>query len=145
MRAASNFTRVRLYVDVSGRSHHLESWDKTTSSCCWTAEGGLTYLSTGVSFGYGAVTAAPPNTQTTIDQAPECTDNADPPVAIENTACVMFNSRGVPIDAGSFAPTALDALYLTDGVAVYGVTLPATGMLKMSRTQNTATPNWVLN
>ena len=44
--------------------------------------------------------------------------------AIANTACIMFNSRGVPIDS-TFAPTGDDALYVTDGMAVYGVTVAA--------------------
>jgi hypothetical protein len=45
----------------------------------------------------------------------------------------MFNSRGVPVDS-SFAPTASDALYVTDGAAVYGLTIAATGMMRTWRT-----------
>jgi prepilin-type N-terminal cleavage/methylation domain-containing protein len=40
LRAASDFSRVRLYVDLVNRTHHIESWKKTTSS--WTTEGGTT-------------------------------------------------------------------------------------------------------
>src|SRR3989304_3964193 len=43
MRAASNFSRVRLYVDLDAEAHHIEAWDKETAS--WITEGGLTYLS----------------------------------------------------------------------------------------------------
>jgi prepilin-type N-terminal cleavage/methylation domain-containing protein len=139
MRAASNFSRVRLYVDLTGKTHHLEAWDKTTSH--WATEGGLTSLSSGVTFSFGVVSTPPPNTQTTIGQAPACT--TDLGVAIANTACVMFNSRGVPIDA-TLAPTSIDALYITDGTAVYAVTIAATGMLRLWRTQPVATPAWVL-
>ena len=58
----------------------------------------------------------------------------------------MFNSRGVPIGNGpSFASTGSDAIYLTDGSAVYGVTVAATGMLRMWRTFPNATPTWILN
>lgn len=137
MRAASDFSRVRLYVDLSTRSHHIEAWDKTTSQ--WTVEGGSTYLSTNVSFGWGVVATPPPNTQSAIAQAPFCTDDAG--VVIGNTACIMFNSRGVPIDS-TFSPTAVDAVYLTDGTEVYGVTVAATGMLRMWRTLPVATPSW---
>ncbi|MBI3490543.1 MAG: hypothetical protein HY047_01905 [Acidobacteria bacterium] len=140
MRAASDFSRVRLYVDLTGKSHHIESWDKTTSH--WTVEGGSTYLSSNVSFGFGVVGTPPPNTQATIAQAPACTNDAG--AAIGNTACFMFNSRGVPIDS-TFSPTAVDALYLTDGSAVYAVTAAATGMIRLWRTLPVATPTWALN
>ena len=134
MRAAGNFTRVRLYVDLNGKTHHMEAWDKVTST--WTTEGGSTRLSQGVSFSFGVVATAPPNTQTTIDQASKCTTDLGAEIA--NTACVMFNSRGVPVD-GSFAPTGADALYLTDG----GVTVAATGMVRMWRTLPLTVPSWV--
>ena len=138
MRAASNFSRVRLYVELDTKQHHLQTWDKTALH--WTTEGGNTALSTGVSFSYGVVTTAPPNTQTTIGQAPACTDDAG--VAIGNTACIMFNSRGVPIDS-LYAPTGSDALYLTDGAAVYALTIAATGMLRTWRALPVASPVWV--
>jgi Tfp pilus assembly protein FimT len=140
MRAASNFSRVRLYADLSARSHHIEWWNKTTST--WVTDGGVTSLNTGVTFSYGVVGAPPPNTQTTIGQASVCNDDAGDPIL--NTACIIFNSRGVPIDS-SFAPTGADALYLTDGSAVYGVTVAATGMLRMWRTLPVVTPSWGLN
>lgn len=141
MRAASNFSRVRLYVDLSGRTHHLETLDKTTTPAHWTIEGGSTYLSSGVSFSYGVVSTPPPFTQTTISQAPLCTTDAG--VTIAGTACVMFNSRGVPVDSTG-APTSSDAIYVTDGTAIYAITVAATGMVRSWRTQPTSTPSWVL-
>ena len=141
MRAASVFSRTRLYVDLPGRSFHLETWDKTTSK--WTVEGGNTYLSSNVSFAFSPVTAPPPYTQDAIAQAQACTDDMD--MAIGGTACLMFNSRGVPIGpAPGFSPK-VDALYLTDGTAVYGVTVVATGMIRLWRTNPVASPTWVPN
>jgi prepilin-type N-terminal cleavage/methylation domain-containing protein len=137
MRAASDFTRVRLFVDLTGRTHHIETWDKTASH--WTPEGGTTTLSTGVSFSYGVVATAPPSTQATIGQAASCT--ADDGTVIAGTACIMFNSRGVAIDS-TLAPTGADALYVTDGMAVYGITVASTGMLRLWRTLPTSTPTW---
>jgi len=144
MRAASDFSRVRLYVDLTARTHRMEIFDKTDPVCCWVPHGGTTSLSAGVSFSYGVVATPPADTQGTIGQAPLCTD--DMGAAIPGTACIMFNSRGVPIGNGpSFAPTGVDAIYVTDGSAVYGVTIAATGLLRMWRTLPTVTPNWVRN
>jgi Tfp pilus assembly protein FimT len=142
MRAASAFTRVRMYVDLPTNAYHLEWLDTSVTPGHWTADGGTTYLSSAVTFSFGAVTAAPPNTQTTIAQAPLCTTDAGATIA--NTACIMFNSRGVPIDATS-APTPNDAFYVTDGTAVYGVTVAATGMMRVWHAPPVATPTWALN
>jgi hypothetical protein len=143
MRAASDFSRVRLYVDLSTNSHHIESWDKVNSK--WVVEGGTTSLSSNVVFGFGAVGAPPPNTSAGIQQAPFCTDDAG--AVIGNTACMMFNSRGVPVadTPPAYPPTGAEAIYLTDGSAVYGVTAAATGMIRLWRTLPNAVPNWVLN
>jgi len=107
----------------------------------WTTVGGDSYLSNNSSFSSGPVTHAP-GTQTTMDFAPACLAN-DGVTVIANTACVIFNSRGVPID-GTGAPTALDAVYLTDGRAVNAVTVSATGMTRVWAGQPVATPAWVL-
>jgi prepilin-type N-terminal cleavage/methylation domain-containing protein len=144
MRAASDFSRVRIYVDLAAKTHRLQTFDKTSAVCCWITQGGTTALSSGVTFGYGVVTAPPPNTQGTIGQAPLCVDDAGANIA--NTACVMFNSRGVPIGNGpSYASTGVDALYVTDGSAIYGVTVAATGLVRTWRTLPLATPAWVRN
>lgn len=146
MRAASEFTRVRLRANLTSRTHRLETWDKAT--CTWAPQGGATALSSNVNFGFGSIGTAPPNTQATIGQASACTSN--PPSCSDNTvtniadtACIMFNSRGVPVDS-TFAPTASDAIYVTDGTAVYGLTIAATGMIRTWRTGIGST-NWVLN
>jgi prepilin-type N-terminal cleavage/methylation domain-containing protein len=144
MRAASDFSRVRLYIDLSAKTHRIQVFDKTSDICCWVNQGGTTSLSTGVSYGYGVVTVPPPNTQGIIQQAPLCTDDTGANIA--GTACIMFNSRGVPIGNGpSYAPIGLDAIYVTDGQAVYGVTIAATGLLRMWRAFPVAIPAWVRN
>ena len=138
MRAASDFTHARVFVDLAGNTYYLQTWDKTGGS--WQTQGGQQTLSSGVSFGFGSVTSAPPNTQGTLGQAPACRDDLG--TAIGNTACIVFNSRGVPIDAAG-TPTGDDAIYLTDGTAVYGTTVSATGMSRFwwSPANNTAWTN----
>lgn len=139
MRASSVFGRVRLYADLSTNRFHQDTFNKTTST--WVADAGTTYLSQNVSFGFLPVATPPPNTTLAIDQAPKCKSNAVPPVDIANTACIIFNSRGTPIDPTG-APSSLGTIYLTDGTAVYGITLSATGMVRTWRTNPTVTPIW---
>ena len=139
MHAAANFSHTRLYVDLSTNTYRTEI---KTGTSAWTSLGQTVTLSGTDSFGFGSVTAAPPNTQAAIGQATQCLDNASPPVAVDNTACVIFNSRGVPIDTAN-APTAEYALYVTDGGAVIGATISATGAIRLWRTSATSTPAWV--
>jgi prepilin-type N-terminal cleavage/methylation domain-containing protein len=141
MRAAAKFTHSRLYVDISGREFYVQTLNKTTNT--WSAEGGATQLASTVSFSYGPVSSPPPDTQTTIDQAPQCMTTASPPVAVANTACIIFNSRGIPVDTTG-SPTGLDAIYVTDGTAVYGITVAATGFIRTWQTNSTTTPVWSL-
>jgi prepilin-type N-terminal cleavage/methylation domain-containing protein len=146
LRAASDFTQARLYIDLSGKAFHVESWQKTGAPA-WVAEGGTTNLSANDTFSFGAVATPPPSTQATIGQASQCVTSAG--AAIGNTACVLFNSRGIPVDPAGAppnvgAPTASDVLYLTDGLAVYAVTLSATGLIQLWRTNATGTPTWAL-
>jgi prepilin-type N-terminal cleavage/methylation domain-containing protein len=146
LRAASAFTQTRLYVDLSANTFHVESWQKTGTPA-WVTEGGTTTLSTNDAFSQGVVATPPSSTQTTIGQAANCVGTTG--TAIANTACVLFNSRGIPVAASGAppnvgAPTGNDALYVTDGTAVYGVTVSATGQIQLWRTKPLATPSWVL-
>jgi prepilin-type N-terminal cleavage/methylation domain-containing protein len=141
MRAASDFSRVRLYVDLGTKSHHIETLDKTQTPMHWTQEGGWTYLSQNVNFSFGVVTTPPPNTQAVIALAPPCTDDLG--ANIGNTACIMFNSRGIPIGVTGGPPADIYALYLTDGTAVYANVVAATGMIRTWRAAPVATPAWV--
>jgi prepilin-type N-terminal cleavage/methylation domain-containing protein len=126
MRAAASFTRARLFVNPSDSTYRQEAWDKVTNT--WATAGGTERLAQGVGFGYSAITTAPPNTQGTIGQAAACRDDSG--AAIDGTSCVVFNSRGVPIDTTG-APTGTDAIYVTDGTAVYTATVSATGMTQL--------------
>jgi hypothetical protein len=128
LRAASAFSRTRVYIDLNARGYRLET--RKNDAADWTVEGGTTYLSPGVVPGLGGLTSAPPNTQGPIAQAPACRDTNDIP--IENTACVTFNSRGIPIDSTG-TPTGVAAVYVTDGLVVDAVTVSATGLTQVWR------------
>lgn len=139
MQAASGFTQGRLYVDLTTNSYHIELWQQSTST--WVAQGGTRYLSAGTeSYGFGPVTSAPPNTQAAIAEAPQCQTAAGQPIA--NTACVVFNSRGIPIDSTG-APTSVNALYVTDDSRVFGVTVSASSMIRLWQTNAASGATWV--
>lgn len=141
MRAAAKFTQARLFIDISGKTYYVQTFNKTTSA--WESVSGSTLLASTVSFSYGVVGTPPPNTQTLIGQAALCKNDATPAVDIANTACIVFNSRGTPIDSTN-SPTGNDAVYVTDGSAVYGITVAATGFVRTWQTNYTATPIWTL-
>jgi len=143
-RGAALFTRARLYVDKGTQSFHVEYWDSPTNQ--WVVDGGTTTLPANVTFSWAAVTAPPANTQSGgINQALVCRDNASPSNAIANTACIEFNSRGIPIDEiNGFTPTDKDALYISDGDNVVGVTVAATGLMGMWTTPSSANPAWTI-
>lgn len=142
MRAASDFTQSRLYVDLGTKNFHLETWQKTGTPA-WVSESGATVLSGSDAFGYGVVGTPPANTQGAIGQGDPCRTGIAAGGNIANTACIVFNSRGIPVDATG-APTASGALYITDNTAVYGVTISATGLIRLWRTKPAASPTWVL-
>jgi prepilin-type N-terminal cleavage/methylation domain-containing protein len=151
MRAAAKFTQARIYADLNGNQYRLQTCNDPTQSPCpaWTTENNWVGLSSTTSFGYGTISSAPSNTQTTIGQgdtsvspAAVCKDGS-PLADVANTACVIFNSRGIPVTS-SGTPTGGYALYITDGSFCYGVTVAATGFIRTWRTSVTATPNWVL-
>jgi type IV pilus assembly protein PilA len=154
MKASAQFTYARLFVDISGRTFYIQRYYKageTLPAGCsgpaptWCTEGGTNSLSSTVSFGYGSATAPPLNTQTTLDQAPACMNTASPPVAIANTACIIFNSRGLPIETIALGnPTNKDATYVTDGTWIYGITVSATGFTRTWTYNGYATPPWRL-
>ncbi len=127
MRSAAGFTKSRLFVDLSSGSYHLEIW-QTTGAPRWVFDSGNMTLSPGVAFGFGTLAAAPPDTQAALAMAPPCQDNAGAPIG--NTACIVFNSRGIPIDDVGTA-TSNDAVYITNGTGVYGATLSATSRVAL--------------
>lgn len=145
MRAASNFSKTRLYISTASGWHRVERADNS-SPPHWTAEGGATYLNSSSSFGFGSVSTPPPNSQATIANAAACRNDAG--AAIAGTACIVFNSRGVPVrpdTPGTTYTTSSDnVIYLTDSgySSIYAVTVAATGMIRMWQTLPTATPQW---
>jgi prepilin-type N-terminal cleavage/methylation domain-containing protein len=146
MRAAAKFTQARIYVDLSGNQYRLQTCnDPTTLPCqAWTTENNWVGLSSTTSFGFGTISTAPSNTQTTIGQATACKDGS-PLADVANSACVIFNSRGIPVSPDTTGtPTGGYAVYINDGMFCYGVTVAATGFIRTWRTSLTSTPNWVL-
>jgi len=151
MRAAADFTRARAYADLNANTYHLEIWNKTGN--CWQTDGDVNNsctvagtspvqnLSVGVTYGTGGVGAGAPNPQTTIAQAAKCDDGAGG--LINNTACIVFNSRGIPINGLTGAPLtgAQDAFYITDNRNVWGVTVRATGAIQVWAT-NVSQTSW---
>jgi hypothetical protein len=156
MRAGADFTHARAYADLTANTFHLEIWNKAGNggAGCWqtvgdanacTAVGSPVHpLAPGNTFGVGNVGTPPPNTQTqaAFNQWPSC-DNGNKGT-IANTACIVFNSRGlsVPIVAGTIsttgAPNSNGAFYVTNGTVVNGLTVSATGSVQTWSTQASA-------
>ena len=126
--AAANYTRTRLYVDRLTNQYRIEQWNKAAGA--WQAVGGSSPLGTRNTFSSGAITVPPPNSQVAIGQPTACLTAAG--AAIGNTSCVLFNSRGVPIDTTG-VPTATAVIYLGGPTAVYGVVIGTTSQLAMWR------------
>ena len=144
MQAAANFTHARARANLAPNTFQLEIWSKTggaggagcwqtvgdAANPCTVAASSVQPLSSGVTFGFDQVAAAPPNTQAAIAQAGLCGNGAAGTVSntatIANTACIEFNSRGIPINAAG-NPSGNGALYVNNGNAVYGLTVGATG------------------
>ena len=153
MRGPADFTHSRVYADLSTNQYRVETWALLpgATSKCWVTEGdnqcSLNYASpntppstlllTTVTFGYGSISSPPSGTQSTLAQAPACQTDAEMTAGtagdIANSACVVFNSRGIPVDNNG-APTTSDALYVTDGSSIYGVTVLSTGLIQTWRT-----------
>ena len=139
MRAAASFTMARVYVDLGSGTYYVERWRKNPAG--WVTEGVVKQLSNNVTWGFAGVTAPPPNTQPVLAQAQPCLDAADQPIA--NSACIVFNSRGIPVD-GTNAPTPTGAYYLSDGATIFGITTTTGGMVQLWRSNLTAN-SWALN
>jgi Tfp pilus assembly protein FimT len=141
MRAAEDFTHARVRANLGTNTFQLEVWDKTVG--CWKTDGDVANrctvnaspvqpLSTGDTFGTGNTGPGGTNPQAVIAQAPACTTGVagtNPGGVIDGTACIEFNSRGVPV-ASTGAPTANDALYVTNTTVVYGTTVIISGMIQ---------------
>jgi len=148
MRASAQFTRARVFATLGNPQANppvqgtfvLQLWDKTTNT--WVNDGGLNQLSTGVAFGFAGLNAPPPNTQANIQQSPLCTIGLRVAEGtIDNTACITFNSRGLPIDGnGNLYPR--HALYVTGDDAVFGTTVTTTPLIRFWSAPHTQNPVW---
>jgi len=138
MRAASRFTRARVYVDRAANTYRLEVFNRDTNA--WDIEGATIAMSAGVNFGFGGLADPPPNTQNVIGQSPQCTDAGG--AAIANTSCIVFNSRGVPIVMPAATPIGNNALYITNGSVVYATTVTTTPLVRFWWT-GAGAANWV--
>jgi type II secretory pathway pseudopilin PulG len=154
MRAAADFTHARVFASLAGGTFQMEVWNKTGNggAGCWYADldstktcltytagqpsGPVFALAQGDSFGLGGLTAGPTPGQTTMSQAAACLDNSGASLG-GNTACIVFNSRGIPINAAG-TPLATGAFYLTNGTVVDGVTVSATGSIQTWTTPKAA-------
>jgi prepilin-type N-terminal cleavage/methylation domain-containing protein len=146
MRASSRYSRTRVQADLANNAFELDVWvptnvaNKTVGS--WVLDGGTIRLSTGVTFSVAARVDAPPNTQAVLGQSPTCSDpNSLTGNKVANTACIVFNSRGIPIDDNG-DPMGGNALYISDGSAVYGTTITATPLVRQWWA-NATTGAWV--
>ena len=147
MRAAAHFTQARIHFDLAAGTYQLEectrSATNTNNNCTGNGDSWLNAngrpvegpfpLSQGVSFGIGGVATAPPNTGVALAQAGQCLDNTG--AAIANSACIIFNSRGLSIVDVANPPTAQpqitpNAVYITNGRQVYSITVSATGFMR---------------
>jgi prepilin-type N-terminal cleavage/methylation domain-containing protein len=139
MRASSGFTRVRLRANLTDRTFLIERWNKDDAA--WVAVGGVMTLSNAVTFGFGELVTPPPNSQAALELSPACRLGLDGDSdAIDDTACITFNSRGLPID-GSGLLFGGHALYLTDGIITWGITITATPRIRLWSTAATQV-NW---
>jgi len=126
MRAAARSTRARLSVNVADGTFMMQTFDRSTSPGTWVTDIGEQYLSRGVTFSNGGFTAPPPY-QDSTDFSDECADDAGS--AIDGTSCITFNSRGLPVDADGLLEEE-HAIYLTNGVGVYAITVMPTGQVR---------------
>ncbi len=127
MRAAESNTHARLNCSLTANFCQVEILNRTTNS--YQNDTSAYSLSSGSSFSLNGIGAPPNGTQTALSQASPCLDNAG--ASIANTACIVFNSRGVPIDATTLAPTKNDALYLANGTNSLAVTVSPTGAVSL--------------
>lgn len=154
MRGAQDFTHARVRANLTANTFVLEVWDKTANGNvgCWKTEGDpvsrctsmtdspVQSLSSGVTFGTAGVGSGGSNPFSTIAQGPTCTSGVAGGAAgttYSGTACVEFNSRGIPVAANN-SPALSDALYVTDLRTVYGITILSSGLIQVWATDASA-------
>jgi Tfp pilus assembly protein FimT len=138
MTAATKFSRSRLRVNEAAGTWQIETW-QSTGTPGWVVEGAIHQLSDSDQFGAGPVTTAPPNSQALVAQPTACL--AADETTIEGTACVIFNSRGLPVSS-SGAPMTTQVLYMRGPTGVFAIVLGATGQMQVWRTTLTSNGAW---
>lgn len=153
MQAAADFTHARARANLVANTFQLEIWNKAAN--CWQTAGDpgnactgggspVQPLSSGVTFGFGAITAPPPRTQAALAQAAACLNGygGGPALGtIADTACIEFNSRGIAINAAG-VPNGNGAFYVNNRDKVYGLTMAAAGPPLNWAAQNTSGASW---
>lgn len=152
MRAAARFTRTRVRFNTVARSFQTEVWNKGTDVWDLVVVGAPTILSDGVNYGFGTMTDPPVNpedgsaTQAILAMPPICkVGAADDPGGggnVANTTCIVFNSRGYPVDDDGIL-NGERAIYVTDGNAVEGATLSVTGIARIWRGDASDATYWI--
>lgn len=163
IQAAADFSESRLFIDLGAtqiNTFHVDVWNKAGNggAGCWQVVGDVNnpcyapgrspvqYLSQGVSFGFNGVGAPPANTQAAISQGTageRCTPvNGKRVGQLATTACIQFNSRGIPVDINTGVPTGNGGVYITDATQVYGVTVGAAGLSQVWANNIKGNANW---
>jgi prepilin-type N-terminal cleavage/methylation domain-containing protein len=126
MRAAARSARVRFFADLGTETFKVQWYDRANAK--WVNEDGSKTLSDNINFGHASATTPPPNTQSAIDAVKLCRN--DDGTEIPSTACVVFNSRGIPVNHLG-EPDGNAGFYINDGIGVYGVTVSATPLVRL--------------
>jgi Tfp pilus assembly protein FimT len=141
MRAAADFTHARIYANLANNTFHLEVWNKANN--CWQTDGDrlnnctaanspVTALSQNVTFGTAGLGVGPTAGTAAVNQSPACITGVAGPApggTTANTACIEFNSRGIPVNTAN-VPIANGAIYIADPNSVETVTVSATGSIQ---------------
>jgi prepilin-type N-terminal cleavage/methylation domain-containing protein len=150
MRAAANFTESRVFFFTGSDKKQyvrIDVWNKTANTGgtgCWVPDAvnspaasdcitdssykhSETFLSTGVSAGYGSVSTSP-DSNVALGQPGSCLTGQTLPwlttggaTQISNTSCIQFNSSGFPTSGAAF--------YITDGTRVFSLMTNAMGFI----------------
>lgn len=138
MTAATKFSRTRLHVNETAGTWQIETW-RSTGTPGWIMDGGTHSLSLGDQFGAGPAASAPPNSQAVVAQPTPCL--AADGTTINGTACVIFNSRGLPVSSAG-TPMTTQVLYLRGPTGVFAIVLGATGQMQVWRTTLSSSGAW---
>jgi prepilin-type N-terminal cleavage/methylation domain-containing protein len=143
MKAATSFTRARFRADTGVGTFSVEWLNTAVTPNVWVSTGVVERLSPGATFGFGGLSGPVLTLQTAIAEAGPCLDGGLPTsAAIADTRCIVYNSRGVPVDA-SGTPLG-GAIYVLDGTAVYGTVVGATGVTHLVWTPYRNPASWAI-